>query len=61
MIEKTDDKQMMTDVEICEEVQDQSLLEILEPLTTIAKIKPDTAFKCFNTCITCADENGECT
>lgn len=53
-------EQIMTDEEICEEVQEEeSPVEILEPrTTTVIKIKPDMAFNCFNTSITWAEENG---
>ncbi|CAK1592361.1 unnamed protein product [Parnassius mnemosyne] len=52
-------EQMMTDEEIFEEVkEEESLTEILGPPNTTAKIKPDTAFNCINTCITWAEENG---
>ncbi|CAG5042895.1 unnamed protein product, partial [Parnassius apollo] len=53
-------EQTMTDEEICEEVEKEESLTvvILEPPSTAAKIKPDTAFNCINTCITWAEENG---
>nr|CAD7423253.1 unnamed protein product [Timema monikensis] len=53
-------EQMMTDEEIWEEVlqEEEGLTEMLEPPTTTQEIKSDTAFNCFNTCITWAEENG---
>ncbi|XP_044733536.1 jerky protein homolog-like [Chrysoperla carnea] len=53
-------QQMVIAEEICEVVlEDETPVEILGPPTTaIAKIKPNTAFNCFNTCIKWAEENG---
>lgn len=45
-------EQMITDEEICEIQEEESLAEILEPPTAVAKIKADTALNGFNTCIT---------
>ncbi|XP_056639744.1 jerky protein homolog-like [Diorhabda sublineata] len=54
-------EEIMTDEEIvCEAVQEESSVEILEPptTTTVVRVKPDEALICFNTCITWAEENG---
>ncbi|KAJ8715685.1 hypothetical protein PYW07_010167 [Mythimna separata] len=40
-----------------EEKEDERVEEILEEPTTTAKVNPDKAFDCFNTCITWAEEN----